>query len=41
MITIANLIPFPDSFGFLCEIQEWNSDFGLDKDRKKESRQGF
>ena len=22
-------------------VQEWNSDFGLDKDRKKDSWQGF
>ena len=27
--------------GLVSLVQEWNSDFGLDKDRKKESRPGF
>ena len=33
--------PFILPFIIYPQKQEWNSDFGLDKDRKKDSWQGF
>ena len=36
---LSQVIPFKEAH-CTCLRQEWNSDFGLDKDRKKDSWQG-